>query len=97
MKSTANAKLLQAPSIKDCLNYILSLPIHCIAVGCTTLGQIEDDVRIAPQFTRLTEEQLAQIRTAAAPLKDSQLENWKRDTATAQASSYRDGADVWGI
>src|ERR1022692_4387237 len=35
MKSTANAKLLQAISLKNCLSYVLSLPIHCLALGCT--------------------------------------------------------------
>ena len=47
MKSTANSKLLQALPLKDCLSYVLSLPIHCLALGCTTIGQIDDDVRIA--------------------------------------------------
>jgi len=42
MKSTANSKLLHAMALKDCLSYVLSLPIHCLALGCTTLGQIED-------------------------------------------------------
>jgi hypothetical protein len=50
MKSTANASLLAAIHLKDCLTYVLSLPIHCLALGCTTIGQIEDDVRIAQQF-----------------------------------------------
>jgi uncharacterized protein len=79
MKSTANAKLLQAFSVKDCLSYVLSLPIHCLALGCTTLGQIEDDVRIARQFQPLAEEQLAQLRTEAAKLRGPQLEDWKRN------------------
>lgn len=92
MKSTANAKLLQKLSVKDCLSYVLSLPIHCLALGCTTVGQIEDDVRIARRFKPLSEEQLVQIRAAAAPLKGPQLEDWKRDTATARAGTYRDGA-----
>ena len=47
MKSTANAKLLQAIALKECLSYVLSLPVHCVALGCTTIGQMEDDVRIA--------------------------------------------------
>jgi predicted aldo/keto reductase-like oxidoreductase len=78
MKSTANAKLLQAISLKDCLSYVLSLPIHCLALGCTTLGQIEDDVRIAQQFKPLTEQQVAQIREEGAKLKGPRLEDWKR-------------------
>ncbi|MGA7341322.1 MAG: aldo/keto reductase [Terracidiphilus sp.] len=91
MKSTANAKLLQALHLKDCLDYVLSLPIHCLALGCTTIGQIEDDVRIAQQFKPLDEEQLAQIREKAAKFKGPQLEDWKINTETAAASSYRDG------
>ena len=62
MKSTANAKLLQAIALKDCLSYVLSLPVHCVALGCTTVGQIEDDVRIAQQFKPLDEASLDQIR-----------------------------------
>ena len=62
MKSTANAKLLQAIALKDCLSYALSLPVHCVALGCTTIGQVEDDVRIAQEFTPLDEAQLDQIR-----------------------------------
>ncbi len=80
MKSTANAKLLQAISVKDCLSYVLSLPIHCLALGCTTLGQIEDDVRIARHFKPLAEERLAQIRADGARLKGPQLEDWKKST-----------------
>ncbi len=95
MKSTANAKLLQAISLKDCLSYVLSLPIHCLALGCTTLGQIEDDVRIAQQFKPLPEEQLAQIREQAAALKGPQLEDWKRNlqekAGVSPASGIRHG------
>ena len=91
MKSTANSKLLFAIPLKDCLSYVLSLPIHCLALGCTTLGQIEDDVRIAKQFTPLTEEQLAQIREKGAKFKGPQLENWKIDTERASAGLYQDG------
>jgi len=80
MKSTANAKLLQAISVKDCLSYVLTLPIHCLALGCTTLGQIEDDVRIARHFKPLAEERLAQIRADGARLKGPQLEDWKKNT-----------------
>ena len=47
MKNFANAKLLQSFSAPECLGYVLSLPIHCTAIGCTTIGQLEDDVRIA--------------------------------------------------
>jgi predicted aldo/keto reductase-like oxidoreductase len=95
MKSTANAKLLQAIPLKDCLSYVLSLPIHCLALGCTTIGQIEDDVRIAQHFKPLTEIQLAQIREEGAKLKGPRLEDWKRNiedkAGTAPASGVTHG------
>ena len=80
MKSTANSKLLQAISLKDCLSYVLSLPIHCLALGCTTIGQIEDDVRIAQQFKPLAEEQLAQIREEGSEVQ--RTTNWKIGRST---------------
>ena len=57
IKSTANAGLLSVMHVKDCLNYVLSLPVHCVPMGCTTVGQIEDDVRIVQQFKPLSAEQ----------------------------------------
>jgi predicted aldo/keto reductase-like oxidoreductase len=92
MKGTANSKLLFAIPLKDCLSYVLSLPIHCLTLGCTTLGQIEDDVRIAQQFQPLSEEQLTQIRTKAEKFKGPQLEDWKLNTEKASVNVYVDGA-----
>ena len=83
MKSTANAKLLQMFSAKKCIHYALSLPIHCLAVGCTTLGQIEDDVRFAEQFKSLEPNEMALMRDKAQELSGPRLEDWKRDILTA--------------
>ena len=91
MKSTANAKLLHTIPVRDCISYALSLPIHCLALGCTTLGQIEDDVRIAKQFSPLSENEMASLRTTAAKFAGPQLEDWKRNTQTGSTPIYRDG------
>jgi len=92
MKSTANAGLLSDISLKDCLSYVLSLPVHCLALGCTTIGQVEDDVRIAQQFQPMPAAQMAAVRDRAKRLSGPRLENWKRDAAQkASASTYRDG------
>jgi predicted aldo/keto reductase-like oxidoreductase len=91
MKSTANSKLLHTIPIRDCLEYVLSLPIHCLALGCTTMGQIEDDVRIAQQFKPMSQEQLAELRRKAAKFKGPELEDWKRNTERASAPMYQDG------
>ena len=79
MKNFANAKLLQSFSVRECLSYVLSLPIHCTAVGCTTLGQLEDDVRIARGLRPLDAGQMAALRARAEPLKGPRLEDWKRN------------------
>ena len=79
MKNFGNAKLLQSFSAKECLTYVLSLPIHCTAVGCTTLGQLEDDVRIAQGFKPLSADQLAALRKRAEPIKGPGLEDWKKN------------------
>ena len=92
MKSTANAGLLADLHLKDCLSYVLSLPVHCLALGCTTVGQIEDDVRIAQQFRPLPAEEMEKIRGRAKRLSGPRLENWKRDTTQKAALPYRDGA-----
>jgi predicted aldo/keto reductase-like oxidoreductase len=83
MKNFANAKLLQTMSVKDCLSYVLSLPIHCTAIGCTTIGQLEDDVRVAQQFKPFSGEQMTALRTRAARIKGPQLEDWKRNVEAA--------------
>jgi uncharacterized protein len=79
MKNLCNAKLLQNFSVKECLSYVLSLPIHCTALGCTTIGQLEDDVRIARGLTQLGDERRAALRARAEPIKGPLLEDWKKD------------------
>ncbi len=94
MKSLANAKLMQRMSTAQCIRYVLTLPICCLAVGCTTIGQIEDDVRIATGFQPLTEGEMADLRKTAKELAGPQLEDWKRSPQTAAIwprSEYRGG------
>ena len=91
MKSTANAKLLRTLSVKDCLSYTLSLPIHCLALGCTTVAQVEEDVQTAQQFHPLHQEEMAELRAKAAALGGPGLEDWKRSQQAADARRYCDG------
>jgi predicted aldo/keto reductase-like oxidoreductase len=79
MKNFGNAKLLQQFSVRECLSYVLSLPIHCTALGCTTTGQLEDDVRVAQSFKPLAEDQLAALRKRAERVKGPLLEDWKKN------------------
>ena len=91
IKSTANAGLLPVMHVRDCLSYVLSLPVHCVPLGCTTVGQIEDDVRIAKEFKPMTAEQAEKLRAAAKRLAGPRLENWKRDDQRAAADRHWDG------
>jgi uncharacterized protein len=92
MKGTANSKLLHSLSVRDCLRYTLSLPgVTCLAVGCTTLGQIEDDVRIAKEFRALNETELATMRKRVEKFGGPGTEDWKVNTLKAEAYVYRDG------
>jgi predicted aldo/keto reductase-like oxidoreductase len=79
MKIFCNAKLLQDFGSRECLMYALSLPISCAAIGCTTLGQLEDDVRFAQQFKPLTPEEMDSLRKRAERIKGPYLEDWKRN------------------
>jgi predicted aldo/keto reductase-like oxidoreductase len=93
MKSTANGGLLRTIPLEDCLRYTLSLPIHCLAVGCTKVSHIEDDVRIARRFQPLAPTDMERLRKTAASVGGPKMEDWKRRAnQTAQAYRYRDGA-----
>lgn len=91
MKSTANAKLLQAITVKECLSYALSLPIHCVALGCTKIAEVEADVRVAQQFRPMGQPEMAELRGKVAHLGGPNLEDWKRSRENASARIYRDG------
>ena len=92
MKSLANAKLLQSLSVRQCIQYVLSLPIHCLAVGCTTIGQIEDDVRIAQEFSQYDAIAMTALRDRAKSIAGASLEDWKRDLQQASNRPEYTGA-----
>lgn len=95
MKNFANAKLLQSFSVEECLSYVLSLPVSCAPMGCTTLGQLEDDVRFAQQFKPLSSDQMQALRQRAASIQGPYLEDWKRNIqqrgSTVAASGVQHG------
>ncbi len=86
MKVTGNSKLLSEITVDECLRYSLSLPIACAIMGCTTLGQLEDNLRIARSFVPLTSEERAALLAKTQPLKGPQLEDWKKNVERPAAS-----------
>lgn len=82
MKVFANAFLLRVLSVDECLKYALSLPISCAALGCSSIGQLNDNVRIAQNFKPYTPQEmtdLAKLAATAGPggLTGTALEYWK--------------------
>jgi uncharacterized protein len=83
IKVFGNAFLLRTFSAPDCLRYSLSLPgLTACPLGFNTIGQVEDDVRVAQNFKPLTEEEKNAFHARAGSAKfDSihgpALEYWK--------------------
>ena len=83
MKNFGNAFLLRVLSAGECLSYVLSLPIHATAIGCSTRGQWEDDIRTAQEFRPLSAQEMDALRHRAVTAgpggaKGPALEYWKR-------------------
>ncbi len=85
MKVFGNAFLLRVLSARECLEYSLSLPIHCATLGFSTAGQADDDLRIARALKRpLPPAEMDQIRRRAVTegpggATGTALEYWKRE------------------
>ena len=82
IKVFGNAFLLRTFSSADCLRYSLSLPVTACPLGFTTIGQLEDDVRVAQSFQPLTAEQAGKLRARAGSgafdaIAGPALEYWK--------------------
>jgi len=82
IKIFGNAFLLRTFSVGDCLRYSLSLPVTALALGFSTIGQLEDDVRVAQNFRPLGDEEMNVLRARAASgkfdtIRGPALEYWK--------------------
>ncbi|MBI5693859.1 MAG: aldo/keto reductase [Verrucomicrobia bacterium] len=82
MKNFGNGGLLKEFSVRECLGYVLSLPVHCTALGCTAIPQLEEDVRVARSFEPLDAAQRLALNQRAEGIKGPKLENWKKNTDT---------------
>ena len=78
MKVTGNAMLLRALTVDECLRYVLSLPIACAIMGCTTPGQLDDNLRVVRSFSPLNEEEKKAILAKSDRVKGPALEYWKK-------------------
>ncbi len=74
--------LLRAISARECLRYVLNLPIHGAVCGCGSRGQMEDNIRVAQEFKPLETAEVSEIRKKAISgkgvLKGNEMEYWKK-------------------
>ena len=54
--------------IKDALYYVLSLPVSTVVIGCDSVEQLAENVKLAREFTPLSEPQRAALAVRAAPI-----------------------------
>ncbi|MBZ5701061.1 MAG: aldo/keto reductase [Acidobacteriia bacterium] len=48
-------------TMKEALYYVLSLPVSTVIIGCDSVAQLEENVKLARAFTPLSEQQLAAL------------------------------------
>lgn len=82
IKVFCKAFLLRALNPAECLRYTLSMPIDVAICGAGTRGQMEDNVRTAQAFKKLTAEELADVRKRAivgqGVYTGTTMEYWKK-------------------
>ena len=60
-------------TMQQAMNYALTHPVSTVIVGCDTVGQLEENVSIAREFTPLSHAQMASLNEAAAPVARQSL------------------------
>jgi len=69
MKVPARGRLFREgglTTMRDAMHYVLTLPVSTVIVGCDTVGQLEDNVALARQFSPLPPGELARIEALTA-------------------------------
>lgn len=57
-----------ALAMRDALYYVLSLPVSTVIIGCDTVAQLEENVRLAREFTPLSQTRMATLAEKTEPL-----------------------------
>lgn len=60
-------------TMKEVLEYVFSLPVSTVIVGCNNLAQLEENVAIAKAFTPLPEAKRAELHTKTEVIKRQAL------------------------
>jgi predicted aldo/keto reductase-like oxidoreductase len=54
--------------MKEALYFVLSQPVSTVIIGCDTIAQLEENVKLAREFTPLNETQLAALTQKTEPI-----------------------------
>ncbi len=60
-------------TMKEALEYVLSLPVSTVIVGCNDVAQLEENAAIAKAFTPLPETKLAELQARTEEIKRQAL------------------------
>ncbi len=55
-------------SMKEAMYYVLSLPVSTVIVGCDSPEQVEENVKLAREFTPLSEDQMTALAAKSEPV-----------------------------
>ena len=72
-EGSAIAKRPGVMSMRDAMHFTLSHPVSTVIIGCDNIAQLEENVRIARDFTPLSQPQMAALNDAAAPVAEQSL------------------------
>jgi hypothetical protein len=59
--------------MREAMYYTLSTPVSTVIIGCDTVAQLEENVRLAREFTPLSERQMTALVEKAAPCSKQAL------------------------
>jgi hypothetical protein len=59
--------------MQEALRYVLSLPVSTVIVGCDSVAQLEENVRLAREFNPLSGTQMAALEEKARPVHEQAL------------------------
>jgi aryl-alcohol dehydrogenase-like predicted oxidoreductase len=60
-------------TMREAMPYVLSLPVSTVIVGCDDLAQLEENVKIAREFTPLSQAQMTALAEKVAPVSKQAL------------------------
>jgi len=71
MRTFPGAPLANGPgtlSIREAMYYTLSRPVSTVIIGCDSIAHVEENVRLAREFTPLSDQQQSELVAKAEPI-----------------------------